>query len=110
MGMNPVVGAMNGALQRKGFRNLKWMVVRDLDLIDTAEFWRDAPEVERGEIASADIGTEVFVFPAAAHSEKGGTFANTERLCNLGELTAMCPEMAPPGWRPCWMRRAWIRR
>ncbi|MGB6100171.1 MAG: FAD-dependent oxidoreductase [Comamonas sp.] len=26
------------------------------------------------------------------------TFANTERLCNLGELTAMCPEMAPPGW------------
>ena len=26
------------------------------------------------------------------------TFANTERLCNLGELTATCPEMAPPGW------------
>ncbi len=26
------------------------------------------------------------------------TFANTERLCNMGELTAMCPEMAPPGW------------
>ncbi|HSW13999.1 MAG TPA: NAD(P)/FAD-dependent oxidoreductase [Solimonas sp.] len=26
------------------------------------------------------------------------TFANTERLCNLGELTATCPEMAPAGW------------
>jgi len=26
------------------------------------------------------------------------TFANTERLCNMGELTATCPEMAPPGW------------
>lgn len=26
------------------------------------------------------------------------TFANTERLCNLGELTSVCPEMAPPGW------------
>jgi phytoene desaturase len=26
------------------------------------------------------------------------TFANTERLCNLGELTATCPELAPPGW------------
>lgn len=26
------------------------------------------------------------------------TFANTERLCTLGELTATCPEMAPDGW------------
>lgn len=26
------------------------------------------------------------------------TFANTERLCNLGEMTATCPEMAPEGW------------
>jgi phytoene desaturase len=26
------------------------------------------------------------------------TFANTERLCNMGELSATCPEMAPPGW------------
>ena len=26
------------------------------------------------------------------------TFANTERLCNMGELTATCPEMAPAGW------------
>lgn len=26
------------------------------------------------------------------------TFANTERLCNLGELTATCPELAPEGW------------
>lgn len=27
------------------------------------------------------------------------TFADTERLCNIGEMTATCPEMAPPGWR-----------
>ena len=26
------------------------------------------------------------------------TFANTTRLCNLGELTATCPELAPDGW------------
>lgn len=26
------------------------------------------------------------------------TFGKTRRLCNLGELTATCPEMAPPGW------------
>jgi len=26
------------------------------------------------------------------------TFGQTRRLCNMGELTAECPEMAPPGW------------
>lgn len=26
------------------------------------------------------------------------TFANTQRLCTLGELTKTCPEMAPEGW------------
>lgn len=79
LGMNPLVGAMNGGLQRKAFRNLKWMVVRDLDLIDSAEFWRDAPEIHAGQIRPEDIATEIFVFPAAAHTEKSGSFANTER-------------------------------
>ncbi|RJF86478.1 NAD(P)/FAD-dependent oxidoreductase [Oleomonas cavernae] len=26
------------------------------------------------------------------------TFSSTRRLCNIAEMTAMCPEMAPPGW------------
>ena len=26
------------------------------------------------------------------------TFGRTRRLCNLGELTYTCPELAPPGW------------
>jgi phytoene desaturase len=26
------------------------------------------------------------------------TFGKTRRLCNMGELTAMCPEIAPEGW------------
>ncbi|MBR0687736.1 NAD(P)/FAD-dependent oxidoreductase [Bradyrhizobium manausense] len=26
------------------------------------------------------------------------TFGATKRLCNMGELTATCPELAPPGW------------
>ncbi|MCK9512125.1 MAG: FAD-dependent oxidoreductase [Pigmentiphaga sp.] len=26
------------------------------------------------------------------------TFGQTRRLCNMGELTATCPELAPPGW------------
>jgi formate dehydrogenase major subunit len=80
MGENPSVGSMNGALQRKGLRNLEWLVVRDLNLIETAEFWRTAPEIESGEVRAEDIGTEVFFFPAAAHTEKSGTFTNTQRL------------------------------
>ncbi len=80
MGENPAVGSMNGALQRKGLRQLEWLVVRDFQLTETAEFWRQAPEIESGEVRPEDIATEVFFFPAAAHVEKDGTFTNTQRL------------------------------
>lgn len=80
MGENPVVGTVNSALHREGLRQLEWMVVRDFQLTETAEFWRIAPEIERGEVRPEDIGTEVFFFPAAAHTEKDGSFTNTQRL------------------------------
>jgi formate dehydrogenase major subunit len=80
MGENPVVGSANGALHREGLRRLDWLVVRDLVLTETAEFWKSAPEIESGEVRTADIATEVFFFPAAAHTEKSGAFTNTQRL------------------------------
>ena len=80
MGENPVVGSMNGALQRKALRRLDWLVVRDFAPTETAEFWRTAPEIERGEVRPEEIATEVFFFPAAAHTEKDGSFTNTQRL------------------------------
>jgi formate dehydrogenase major subunit len=80
MGENAVVGSMNGGFQRAALRQLEWMVVRDFQLVETAEFWRHAPEIERGEVRPEDIGTEVFFFPAAAHTEKDGSFTNTQRL------------------------------
>ena len=80
MGENPAVGSSNGRMQRAGLRKLKWLVVRDLVLTETADFWRTAPEVVSGEIAPEEIGTEVFFFPAAAHTEKQGSFTNTQRL------------------------------
>jgi formate dehydrogenase major subunit len=80
MGENPTVGSMHGALHRKAMRELDWMVVRDFAPTETAEFWRDAPEIERGEVRTEDIKTEVFMFPAAAHTEKDGTFTNTQRM------------------------------
>jgi formate dehydrogenase major subunit len=75
MGENPPVGSMNGRLQSKGLSKLDWLVVRDFQLIETAEFWHADSETKPEE-----IGTEVFFFPAATHTEKEGTFTNTQRL------------------------------
>ncbi len=80
MGENPTVGSMHGALQRAGMRKLDWVVVRDFAPTESAEFWRDGGEYERGEVRPQDVGTEVFFFPCAAHTEKDGSFTNTQRL------------------------------
>ena len=80
MGQNPTVGSMNGALHRKALRRLDWLVVRDFAPNETAEFWRDAPEIRRGDITPENIETEVFFFPAATHAEKDGCFTNAQRL------------------------------
>jgi formate dehydrogenase major subunit len=80
MGQNPAVGAPNARLERGAMANLKWLVVRDMVESETATFWLDSPEVQRGELSTGDIETEVFFFPAAAHAEKNGSFTNTQRL------------------------------
>jgi formate dehydrogenase major subunit len=80
VGENPAVGSANSGLHRKAMAQLDWLVVRDLVEIETAAFWYDSPEVRRGELRTQDIGTEVFFLPAAAHTEKDGSFTNTQRL------------------------------
>ncbi len=80
MGENPAVGSAGGRMQRQGLRALDWLVVRDLNLIESAEFWKTSPEIEAGETTPEEIGTEVFFLPAASHVEKDGTFTNTQRL------------------------------
>ena len=80
LGENPAVGSANGKLQRLGLAKLDWLVVRDFSLIESATFWKDGPEIETGELRTEDIGTEVFFFPAAAHTEKDGSFTNTQRM------------------------------
>ncbi|MDX3854540.1 formate dehydrogenase [Streptomyces sp. AK02-01A] len=79
MGENPAVGSANTRLQRLGMAELEWLVVRDFSLIESATWWQDGPEIETGEMRTEDIGTEVFFFPAAAHTEKSGSFTNTNR-------------------------------
>jgi formate dehydrogenase major subunit len=80
VGENPVVGHANGRMQRFGLANLEWLVVRDLQMIESATFWKDAPEIETGELVADQIATEVFFLPAASHVEKAGTFTQTQRL------------------------------
>ncbi|CAN5591080.1 formate dehydrogenase [soil metagenome] len=92
MGENPTVGSMHGALHRKGLRALDWLVVRDFAPTETAEFWRDAPEIARGETRPEDIDTEVFFFPCAAHTEKDGSFTNTQRMLQWHHMA-----IEPPG-------------
>ncbi|HEX7149209.1 MAG TPA: molybdopterin dinucleotide binding domain-containing protein, partial [Actinomycetota bacterium] len=79
-GENPAVGSPNAGLHRKAMAKLEWLVVRELVETETASFWYNAPEIETGELRTEEIGTEVFLLPAAAHTEKDGTFTNTQRL------------------------------
>ena len=80
LGENPGVGSSHAKLQRLALASLDWLVVRDLYEIESASFWKDAPEIETGELETEQIGTEVFLLPAAAHVEKDGAFTNTQRL------------------------------
>ena len=80
VGQNPAVGSANTKLIRKALAKLDWLVVRDFQPTETALFWRDSPEHESGEVRTEDIQTEVFFLPAAAHTEKDGSFTNTQRL------------------------------
>jgi formate dehydrogenase major subunit len=80
LGQNPAVGSAHGKMQRLGMAHLKWLVVRDLNMIESATFWKDSPEIATGELRTDEIATEVFFFPAASHVEKAGTFTQTQRM------------------------------
>jgi formate dehydrogenase major subunit len=94
MGQNPAVAGANARLQRKALSKLKWLVVRDLVEIEAAAFWRESPEIDRGELKSEDVETEVFFFPAAGHAENDGTFTNTQRLLQWRQTAIPPPEDA----------------
>ena len=91
-GQNPAVGSANGRMQRLGMSHLKWMVVRDFSLIETATWWKDGPEIASGELKTEDIATEVFFMPAATHVEKAGSFTQTQRLLQWRHQA-----VSPPG-------------
>src|SRR5213082_1502483 len=92
MGQNPAVAAPNSRFERIALSKLKWLVIRDMVEIESASFWSDSPEIERGELKSEEIETEVFFFPSAGHAESDGTFTNTQRLLQWRQTA-----VKPPG-------------
>jgi formate dehydrogenase major subunit len=94
VGENPSVGHPNGRMNRFGLANLDWLVVRDLQMIESATFWKDSPEIETGEMSPDTIGTEVFFLPAATHVEKEGTFTQTQRLLQWRHKAVEPPQEA----------------
>jgi formate dehydrogenase major subunit len=79
-GENPAVGSANSRLHRIAMSKLEWLLVRDFSEIESASYWYDAPEIDTGELRTEEIPTEVFFLPAAAHTEKDGSFTQTQRL------------------------------
>ena len=72
LGQNPAVGSAHGRAQRLGMANLDWLVVRDLYMIESATFWKDAPEIATGEIVPEECRTEVFFLPGRVARGEGG--------------------------------------
>ncbi len=79
-GQNPAAGSTHATMQREALKQLDWMVVRDLYEIETAAFWHRGPVPHPNAVNPATIKTEVFFLPAAASTEKEGSFTNTQRL------------------------------
>ncbi|MBV8681641.1 MAG: molybdopterin-dependent oxidoreductase, partial [Caulobacteraceae bacterium] len=90
-GQNPMVGAVNVKLVEDGMAKLKWLVVRDFAMTETADFWRDGQRVRAGEIRPQDIETEVFFLPAAMPGEKEGSVTNTSRLLQWHDAVLDAP-------------------
>ncbi len=84
-GGNPVVGGPNANKEQVALTKLKWLVVLDLWLHETAEFWsykaweRPVENEKVPKLTPKDIQTEVFFLPAAGVYEKEGTASNTGR-------------------------------
>jgi formate dehydrogenase major subunit len=93
-GQNPAVGSAHGRMQRLGMSHLKWLVVRDFAMIESATWWKDGPEIESGELRTEDIATEVFFMPAANHVEKSGTFTQTQRMVQWRHQAVQPPGQA----------------
>ena len=91
-GQNPAAGSTHSTMQREALAQLDWMVVLDLYETESAAFWHRGPEPHPEQVDPTTIKTEIFLLPAAASTEKDGTFTNTQRLLQWREKA-----VDPPG-------------
>ena len=91
MGQNPLVGAVNADLVEKGLGKLQFLVVRDMAMMETANFWQKGRLVQRGEVKPEEIETEVFFFPTSLPGEKDGSVTNTNRLVQWHDTVLEAP-------------------
>ena len=76
--------------------HLKWLVVRDLNMIESATFWKDGPEIATGELQDRGHRDRGVLLPrGAATSEKAGTFTQTQRMLQWHHKA-----VEPPGRLP----------
>lgn len=76
-GMNPVGTGPSSKKMVAALAKLKWLVVVENVETETAMFWKAPAEYEPP--PAEEIGTEVYLLPAASFAEKDGTFTNSAR-------------------------------
>lgn len=89
-GQNPAM-SLNARLERSALRKLEWLVVKDNWITETANYWKNAPEIKNGDVKMADIKTEVFYLPATQVAELEGTYTNTQRMLQFHHKAVEAP-------------------
>ena len=89
-GQNPAVAGPDSHGEREALGNLDWLVVADVWLNETGEFWK------RPGVNPASISTEVFVLPAACSYEKEGSISNSGRWAQWRYKAVEPPGVAIP--------------
>ena len=73
VGHNPAQSMPNSHKIRKSLENLDWLVMGEVHLTETTDFWR-GPGVD-----PKKVNTEVFLLPCCHRGEKDGTTSNSGR-------------------------------
>ncbi len=95
LGQNPAVGSAHGRMQRLGMAHLKWLVVRDLNLIESATWWKDGPEIASGELATEDDRDRGVLLPGGVPCGEGGiVHPDAAAACSGGTRRSSHPATA----------------
>ena len=93
LGFNPLLAGPDVPRLLQAMSNLKWKVVIDPFMLDTAEFWK-APGMN-----PAEIDTEVLYLPSSHWIERDGSFTNSGRWAQWKEQAVPPPlGVEPDTW------------